>query len=216
MSGSAKKVACVGGGLGVAPMFPQARAYQQAGAYVIGIVGFRSADLVFWQERLAAWSDTLVVCTDDGSAGRPGLVTSALAELLECERPDLVVAIGPMPMMRACAETTRPYGVKTLVSLNTIMGDGTGMCGTCRVSVGGEVKFACVDGPDFDAHDGHRVQLSPPGRVGARTAPAARAGWRLTKRACTRSPAASSSRTALSSGKSTRPTSRKRPSPVIS
>jgi homotetrameric NADPH-dependent glutamate synthase len=145
-------VVLVGGGLGVAPVYPQLRAFKQAGNRTTCIVGFRSADLVFWQDRLAAWSDALVVCTDDGSAGRPGLVTAALAELLECERPDLVVAIGPMPMMRACAETTRPYGVKTLVSLNTIMVDGTGMCGSCRVSVGGEVKFACVDGPDFDAH----------------------------------------------------------------
>ena len=145
-------VVLVGGGLGVAPVYPQLRAFKQAGNRTTCIVGFRSADLVFWKDKLAAWSDELIVCTDDGSTGRPGFVTAALAELLERERPDLVVAIGPMPMMQACTETTRPHGVKTLVSLNTVMVDGTGMCGSCRVTVGGEVKFACVDGPDFDAH----------------------------------------------------------------
>ena len=145
-------VVLVGGGLGVAPVFPQLRAFKQAGNRTTCIVGFRSKDLAFWGDELAAWSDELVICTDDGSAGRPGLVTDALAELLTRDRPDLVIAIGPMPMMRACTETTRPHRVRTLVSLNTIMVDGTGMCGSCRVSVGGEVKFACVDGPDFDAH----------------------------------------------------------------
>ena len=150
--GNVGHVVLVGGGLGVAPVFPQLRAFKEAGNRTTCIVGFRSADLVFWRERLAQWSDELIVCTDDGSAGRHGFVTAALGELLARERPDLVVAIGPMPMMQACAETTRPHGVKTLVSLNTVMVDGTGMCGSCRVSVGGEVKFACVDGPDFDAH----------------------------------------------------------------
>jgi glutamate synthase (NADPH/NADH) small chain len=145
-------VVLVGGGLGVAPVFPQLRAFKEAGNRTTCIVGFRSRDLMFWTDELDAWCDELVVCTDDGSAGRPGLVTDALADLLARGKPDLVVAIGPMPMMRACAETTRPHGVRTLVSLNTIMVDGTGMCGSCRVSVGGEVKFACVDGPDFDAH----------------------------------------------------------------
>ena len=145
-------VVLVGGGLGVAPVYPQLRAFKQAGNRTTCIVGFRSADLVFWKDRLAEWSDELVICTDDGSAGRQGFVTAALAELLARERPDLVVAIGPMPMMQACTETTRPYNVKTLVSLNTVMVDGTGMCGSCRVTVGGTVKFACVDGPDFDAH----------------------------------------------------------------
>jgi glutamate synthase (NADPH) small chain len=145
-------VVLVGGGLGVAPVFPQLRAFKEAGNRTTCIVGFRSRDLIFWTDQLDAWCDELVVCTDDGSAGRPGLVTEALVDLLACAKPDLVVAIGPMPMMRACTETTRPHGVRTLVSLNTIMVDGTGMCGSCRVSVGGEVKFACVDGPDFDAH----------------------------------------------------------------
>lgn len=142
----------VGGGLGVAPVFPQLRAFKEAGNRTTTIVGFRSRELVFWEERLREHSDELVLCTDDGSAGRAGFVTAALQDLLEREKPDLVVAIGPMPMMQACTEVTRPFGVKTMVSLNTIMVDGTGMCGSCRVRVGGEVRFACVDGPDFDAH----------------------------------------------------------------
>ncbi len=145
-------VVLVGGGLGVAPVFPQLRAFKAGGNRTTCIVGFRSRELIFWEEKLRAVSDELVVCTDDGSAGRPGLVTAALEETLRHERPDLVVAIGPLPMMHACAETTRPHSARTLVSLNTIMVDGTGMCGSCRVTVGGEVKFACVDGPDFDAH----------------------------------------------------------------
>jgi len=145
-------VVLVGGGLGVAPIFPQLRAFRQAGNRTTCIVGFRNKDLVFWADKLAAHADELIVCTDDGSAGRPGFVTQALKDLLDREKPDLVVAIGPMPMMHACVETTRPYGAKTMVSLNTIMVDGTGMCGSCRVTVGGEVKFACVDGPDFDGH----------------------------------------------------------------
>ena len=145
-------VVLVGGGLGVAPIFPQLRAFKQAGNRTTCIVGFRNKDLVFWADKLAEYADELIVCTDDGSAGRPGFVTAALKDLLDREKPDLVVAIGPMPMMHACTDTTRPYGVKTMVSLNTIMVDGTGMCGSCRVTVGGEVKFACVDGPDFDGH----------------------------------------------------------------
>ena len=150
--GNVGHVVLVGGGLGVAPVYPQLRAFKEAGNRTTCIVGFRNADLVFWRDRLAQWSDELILCTDDGSAGRAGFVTAALADVLERDRPDLVVAIGPMPMMQACTETTRPYAVRTLVSLNTVMVDGTGMCGSCRVSVGGEVKFACVDVPDFDAH----------------------------------------------------------------
>ena len=145
-------VLLVGGGVGVAPIFPQLRAFKQAGNRVTGIVGFRSRRLVFWEDRFRAHCDELIVCTDDGSYGRPGFVTKALEELLRRDRPDLAVAIGPLPMMRACAEATRPFGVKTMVSLNTIMVDGTGMCGSCRATVDGEVKFACVDGPDFDGH----------------------------------------------------------------
>lgn len=150
--GNVGHVVLVGGGLGVAPVFPQLRAFKEAGNRTTCIVGFRTKDLVFWADKLASYSDQLIVCTDDGSTGRPGFVTAALADLLAAGKPGLVVAIGPMPMMSACADVTRPLGVRTMVSLNTIMVDGTGMCGSCRVTVGGEVKFACVDGPDFDAH----------------------------------------------------------------
>ena len=145
-------VVLVGGGLGVAPVYPQLRAFKDAGNRTTSIIGFRNKDLVFWEDRFKQFSDNLVVCTDDGSYGKPGFVTEALKEILERDKPDLVVAIGPLPMMNACVETTRPFGVKTMVSLNAIMVDGTGMCGSCRVTVGGEVKFACVDGPDFDGH----------------------------------------------------------------
>ncbi len=145
-------VVLVGGGLGVAPVYPQLRAFKQAGNRTTCIVGFRDAARCFWLDRLRDWADDLIVCTDDGSAGRGGFVDAALADLLRGDPADLAVAIGPMPMMRACSEATRPFGVRTLVSLNTIMVDGTGMCGSCRVTVGGQVRFACVDGPDFDAH----------------------------------------------------------------
>ena len=149
-------VVLVGGGLGVAPIYPQLRAFKQAGNRTTAIVGFRSIDLAFWQDHLAQWADEVIVCTDDGSSGRQGLVTDALSEMVDSpdptRRPDLVVAIGPMVMMRACAETTRAAGVPTVVSLNTIMVDGTGMCGSCRVSINGVTRFACVEGPDFDAH----------------------------------------------------------------
>jgi homotetrameric NADPH-dependent glutamate synthase len=149
-------VVLVGGGLGVAPVFPQLRAFKAAGNRTTGIIGFRNKDLVFWEDKFGAQCDNLIVCTDDGSYGKPGFVTAALQEVLEKDKPDLVVAIGPLPMMNACVETTRPFGVKTMVSLNAIMVDGTGMCGSCRVTVGNEIKFACVDGPDFD---GHRVDF---------------------------------------------------------
>jgi glutamate synthase (NADPH/NADH) small chain len=145
-------VVLVGGGLGVAPVYPQLRSFKKAGNRTTGIIGFRNKDLVFWEKKFGAYCDDLVVCTDDGSYGKPGFVTQALKEVCEKEKPDLVVAIGPLPMMNACVETTRPFGVKTMVSLNAIMVDGTGMCGSCRVTVDGKVKFACVDGPDFDGH----------------------------------------------------------------
>ena len=145
-------VVLVGGGLGVAPVFPQLRAFKEAGNRTTGIIGFRNKDLVFWEEKFGRYCDNLIVCTDDGSYGKPGFVTAALQEVLVNDRPDLVVAIGPLPMMNACVETSRPSGVKTMVSLNAIMVDGTGMCGSCRVTVGHEIKFACVDGPDFDGH----------------------------------------------------------------
>jgi NAD(P)H-flavin reductase len=152
--GDARKVVCVGGGLGVAPIFPQARAFKESGAYVIGVVGFRSIDLIFWEDKFRAACDELIICTDDGSAGIKGLVTQGIEQAIE-RHPDIdeVVAIGPPIMMKACAETTRPHGIKTMVSLNPIMVDGTGMCGGCRVKVGGRMMFACVDGPDFDGHE---------------------------------------------------------------
>ncbi len=145
-------VVLVGGGLGVAPVFPQLRAFKQAGNRVTGIIGFRNKGLVFWEERFREYCDELIVCTDDGSYGTAGFVTKALEELCKRSKPDLAIAIGPLPMMNACVETTAPFAVKTMVSLNAIMVDGTGMCGSCRVTVGKEVKFACVDGPDFNGH----------------------------------------------------------------
>ena len=153
------RVVLVGGGLGVAPVFPQLRAFKQAGNHVTGIIGFRSKDLIFWEQKFREWCDELIVCTDDGSYGKAGFVTTALQEICAAQKPDLVVAIGPLPMMKACADVTRPHGVKTMVSLNTIMVDGTGMCGSCRATVGKEVKFACVDGPDFDGHQVDFVEL---------------------------------------------------------
>ena len=151
--GRAKKVVCVGGGLGVAPVFPQARAFKEAGAYVIGVLGFRTEKLVFWERKFRSVCDELILCTDDGSVGIRGLVTDGIKLAIE-KHPDIdeVVAIGPPIMMKASAMTTRPHGIKTLVSLNPIMVDGTGMCGGCRVKIGDQVKFACVDGPDFDGH----------------------------------------------------------------
>jgi NAD(P)H-flavin reductase len=148
-----KKVVCVGGGLGVAPIFPQARAFKESGAYVIGILGFRNRDLIFWEDKFRACCDELIVCTDDGSAGIKGFVTDGI-KLAIAKHADLgeVVAIGPPLMMQACARVTRPYNIKTMVSVNPIMVDGTGMCGGCRIKVGDQVKFACVDGPDFDGH----------------------------------------------------------------
>jgi NAD(P)H-flavin reductase len=149
----AKKVLCVGGGLGVAPVFPQARGFKEAGAYVIGVLGFRNKDLVFWEDKFRAQCDELILCTNDGSAGMKGLITDGIAVALQ-GHPDIdeVVAIGPPVMMKACADATRARKIKTMVSVNPIMVDGTGMCGGCRVKVGDKVKFACVDGPDFDGH----------------------------------------------------------------
>ncbi|MBN2240858.1 MAG: sulfide/dihydroorotate dehydrogenase-like FAD/NAD-binding protein [Dehalococcoidales bacterium] len=146
-------VVCVSGGFAVAVIRPIARALKEAGNKVISIMGARTKDLVFWEKELGEFSDELIVTTDDGSYARKGLVTEPLKELLEGEEKiDRVIAIGPSIMMKFSALTTQPFGVKTVVSLNPIMVDGTGMCGCCRVSVGGETKFACVDGPDFDAH----------------------------------------------------------------
>ena len=149
----ARKAICVGGGLGVAPIFPQARAMKENGAYVIGVVGFRNKELVFWEDKFRAVCDEFIICTDDGSAGINGLGTTGIEQAIAAH-PDIdeVIAIGPPIMMRGCAEATRPHGIKTMVSLNPVMVDGTGMCGGCRVKIGNQVKFACVDGPDFDGH----------------------------------------------------------------
>jgi ferredoxin--NADP+ reductase len=146
-------VVCVAGGVGTAVVAPIARALKNAGNRIITILGTRSKDLLFWEDVLSNVSDRMIVTTDDGSYGRKGVVTEPLKELLESgEKIDRVVAIGPVVMMKFCSLTTAPSGVRTVVSLNPIMVDGTGMCGCCRVSVGGETKFACVDGPDFDGH----------------------------------------------------------------
>lgn len=147
------RVICVGGGVGVAPVYPIARALLEAGNEVISIIGARCKDLLILEEEMRSASSQLLVTTDDGSYGHHGFVTDLLRQQLEKgEKVSRVWGIGPMVMMRAVAETTRPFGVPTIVSLNPIMVDGTGMCGACRVSVGNETKFACVDGPEFDGH----------------------------------------------------------------
>lgn len=146
-------VVCVGGGIGVAPLHPIAKAMKAVGNHVIIITGARNKELVILENEMRTLADEFILCTDDGSAGRKALVTEPLKEL--CERttpPDMVIVVGPPIMMKFCAETTRPFKVPTVVSLNTIMVDGTGMCGGCRVTVGGETKFVCVDGPEFDGH----------------------------------------------------------------
>jgi len=146
-------VVCVAGGFAIATIVPIARAMRAAGNRVISIMGFRTKDLVFWEDRLRSFSDEVIVTTDDGSYGREGVITVPLRELLEgTEKIDRVIAIGPTVMMKFSSLTTLPFGVDTIVSLNPIMVDGTGMCGVCRVSVGGVTQFTCVDGPDFDGH----------------------------------------------------------------
>ncbi|MFC1903286.1 sulfide/dihydroorotate dehydrogenase-like FAD/NAD-binding protein [Chloroflexota bacterium] len=145
-------VVCVAGGFAVAVIKPIARALREKGNKIISILGARNKDLLFWEEELKSVSDELMVTTDDGSYGRKGVVTEPLKELLEKGKVDRVIAIGPSIMMKFSAKTTEPFDVKTIVSLNPIMVDGTGMCGCCRVLVGGQTKFACVDGPDFDGH----------------------------------------------------------------
>ena len=146
-------VICVGGGVGIAPIFPIARALKQAENKVISIIGARNKDLLFWEEQMRSVSDELIVMTDDGSYSQKGLVTEPLKELLEKDKQvKRVIAIGPAIMMKFCSQTTSPFGVPTIVSLNSIMVDGTGMCGCCRVSADDTTKFACVDGPEFDGH----------------------------------------------------------------
>ena len=148
-----KKVVLIGGGLGVAPVFPQLRRHKELGSHTISIIGFRTKELMFWDEKFERFSDEFRVATDDGSFGTQGFVTTVLEDVLQANDDiEEVIAIGPLPMMKACAEMTRAHGVRTMVSLNSIMVDGTGMCGSCRVTVGDTMKFACVDGPDFDGH----------------------------------------------------------------
>lgn len=145
-------VVLLGGGFGIAAIHMLTRALRDAGNRIISIIGARTRDLLIMESEMRAASDELIVTTDDGSAGEKGLVTQALERVISREPVHRVVAVGPIPMMRAVAEVTRPHGIKTIVSLNPVMVDGTGMCGGCRVEVGGETKFACVDGPEFDAH----------------------------------------------------------------
>lgn len=146
-------VAVVGGGVGTAIAYPSAVALKKAGNRVVSILGARTADLLILEEEMNAVSDLLIVTTDDGTHGLHGFVTQALGDRITSEPIDRVYAIGPIPMMKAVADLTRPFGIPTVVSLNPIMVDGTGMCGGCRVLVGGESRFACVDGPEFDAHE---------------------------------------------------------------
>lgn len=148
-----KHVVCVGGGIGVAPLYPIVKAFKEAGSNVTMIMGARNKELLIFEDEMKAAADNLIVVTDDGSYGRKGLVTEPLKELCESATPpEEVIAIGPPIMMKFCAETTRPFAIPTVVSLNTIMIDGTGMCGGCRVAYDNEIKFVCVDGPDFDGH----------------------------------------------------------------
>jgi len=162
-----RSVCCVGGGIGAAVVLPIARGFKAAGGRVTAIVGARTRDLVILEHDLRAIADQCIVTTDDGSYGRHGLVTDALVEAIGATDPifDEVVAVGPLPMMRAVCEVTRPLSIPTTVSLNPIMVDGTGMCGGCRVTVGGEQKFVCVDGPEFDGHQVDFAELAA--RLGA-------------------------------------------------
>ena len=146
------RAVCVGGGVGTAVVHPLAQGLFRNGVEVISVIGGRSKEWVIFEEELSRLGK-VVVCTDDGSCGRQGFVTDATRDILEAGGVDIVYAVGPVPMMRAVANLTRPYGVKTIVSLNPVMVDGTGMCGGCRVEVGGATKFACVDGPEFDGHE---------------------------------------------------------------
>lgn len=153
-------VACVGGGIGNAPLLPIAKAFKESGAKLITIIGSRTRDLLILEDEMREVSDEFIVTTDDGSYSRKGFVTDALREVIERgEKVDLAIAIGPIPMMRAVSEVTRPFELKTMVSLNPIMVDGTGMCGACRVTVGGKTRFVCVDGPEFDGHKVDYLEL---------------------------------------------------------
>ena len=145
-------VICVAGGYGAAPCYLISKAFKEAGNKVYMIMGARNKDLIFWQDKMKDACSELIITTDDGSLGVKGFTTSVMAEIMQKEKVDYAIAVGPMPMMKAVADLTRGTGIKTEASMNPIMVDGTGMCGACRITVGDSVKFACVDGPDFDAH----------------------------------------------------------------
>lgn len=146
------RIILVGGGVGIAEIYPVAKAFKQKGNHVISILGARTKNLLILEKEMRSVSDEVYITTDDGSCGRKGFVSDVLGERLKKESCDLVYAVGPIPMMRAVASLTKVFHVETLVSLNALMVDGTGMCGCCRVTLGGEIKFSCVDGPEFDAH----------------------------------------------------------------
>ncbi|TFU94993.1 sulfide/dihydroorotate dehydrogenase-like FAD/NAD-binding protein [Barnesiella sp. WM24] len=145
-------VVCCGGGVGVAPMLPIIKAMKQAGNRVITVLAARTKDLIILEDQVAPWSDEVIIMTDDGSYGNKGLVTAGLEEVIKREKVDQVVTIGPAIMMKFVARLTQEYGIPTMCSLNTIMVDGTGMCGACRITVDGKTRFVCIDGPEFDAH----------------------------------------------------------------
>jgi ferredoxin--NADP+ reductase len=145
-------VVCVGGGVGIAPLYPIVKALKQAGNHVISILGAKTADLLLLEKEIKAYSDEFYIATDDGSKGNKGFVSDVLLQIIEKQPVDMVMAIGPIIMMKVVSNLTKKYHIKTLVSLNPIMVDGTGMCGGCRVSIDGKIKFACVDGPEFDGH----------------------------------------------------------------
>ncbi len=145
-------VICVAGGYGAAPCYLIAKAFKEAGNKVYMVMGARNEKLIFWEDKMKKASDELFITTDDGTKGRKGFVTGVVEELMKKEKIDLVMAVGPMPMMRAVCNLTKEPQIKTIVSMNPIMVDGTGMCGACRLTVDGKTKFACVDGPDFDGH----------------------------------------------------------------
>ncbi|MDA3901384.1 MAG: sulfide/dihydroorotate dehydrogenase-like FAD/NAD-binding protein [Spirochaetes bacterium] len=148
-----KNIVVIGGGIGVAPVYPIARKFHENGVHVTSIIGYRGKDFLFWDDKLAAVSNEMKITTNDGSVGHKGFVTDVLQQMIDNKEPiDRVIAIGPPIMMKAVADVTRPHGIATTVSLNSLMVCGMGMCGACRVTVGGEVKFTCMDGPEFDAH----------------------------------------------------------------
>ncbi|MDK2897112.1 MAG: sulfide dehydrogenase subunit beta [Candidatus Atribacteria bacterium] len=175
------QVVCVGGGVGIAPIYPKAQALKEQGNRVISIIGARSANLLFWEEEMKTVSDELWVATDDGSYGERGFVTQILERILEKNSIDLVVAVGPVVMMKMVSLLTKKYQTPTLVSLNPIMVDGTGMCGCCRVTVGGECKFTCVDGPVFDGHQVDFDELQARQRIYLEEEKRALEEWELKK-----------------------------------